>query len=606
MRAFDRFLGCEVNLPNVITPGRYRLKQPAHLNTEIMIDAGELIFSDGRELFDVGGFQGRFHKVGLTDKDLAKRDLIIPALTTLAQMIRDGREKGLSPLIPATTGELATLADLEKKLGDLMKHLREIDRSPRFSMHYEANVSPLSRAKRVAPAALTYLAAHSEDWHRRTISNVLPKRILALFSEDDWATYENKVYARLLDRLEVYLRRRLAELTELKGTYSEALNLGNSTHLDHRLRGSLCQLWGDAISVEETGELLKATDASLAEVDKLRKQVGGLRQGELYRRVPRGASVSEQLRDTNILQHDPHYRHLRTLWLLYQKRSSMLRSTPAEIYDLNKRLFEDYVVYVGMVLRLALRSFRLVTIAREGSQTETEFLFGEEKGTLERVETEWILRFHGASLSIVPILFFDQDVIPRGTLSTRSVPVFLFPAGQVEGQEKFLQDSAFILNPAEFYSLERIRSLIEPFLWRPSLDSYAKPLFKLPESAVQWLASNRVGNSSGQHWSISTPVLNNAQECIRAWLPSAPVNEKTRFEIKKRVSALQLLSTCRCCGQNSIFQARQDGFIARCEGCNLEWGIYSHEGKRKSRFGVPGVHSPTLETHGAWCWDMDL
>lgn len=604
MRAFDRFLGCEVDLPNVITPGRYRMKRPATLNFEIKLDAGELIFSDGRELVDIDGFQGRFQEDGRSDRDLAKRDVIIPAISTLSKMIRNGKEKGLSPLIPAATGELAKLTDLERTLGGLIKHLREIARSPRFSMHYKADVSPLSRAKRIAPAALTYLAAHSEDWHRRTISNVLPKRILALSSEDEWAIYENKVYVRLLDRLEIYLRRRMADLSELRGTYSEALSLGNSTHLDHRLRSSLCQLWGDAMSVKETGDLLKATDDSIAEIAKLRKQVGGLRQGELYRRIPRGASVSEQLRDTNILQHDPHYRHLRILWLLHQKRSALLRSTPGEVYDGNKRLFEDYVDYVGMVLRHALRDCRLVTITKEGPRTE--FFFGEEKGCLERIQTEWVLKLYDNSLSIVPILFADLDAKPRGALTNRSVPVFLFPASQEDGKEGLLQYSTIVLNPAEFYGLELIRAEIEPFFWKPLLNSYAKPFNKLPEPAANWLETNEVICSSGQQWVIPKPVSNVVQESIRTWLLTAPVNGTTRIEIEYKINALRMLSTCRCCGKNSSFQARQDGFLARCDECGLEWGVYSQDGKRKGRFGIAGIRSPIFQTHGAWCWTVDL
>lgn len=604
MKAFDRYVGCEVDLPKVITPGRFRLKKAARFNVEISLSAGDLIFPDGQDFCDVDGFQGTFQEAGQTDKELAKRDLLIPALTTLAQLIRDGGEQGLSPLIPAKTGELAKLADLEKKLGSLMKHLREIDHRPRFSMHYEADVSPLSRAKRIAPSALTYLAAHSEDWHRRTISDVQPKRILALFSEDEWATYENQVYARLLDRLEAYLRRRLADLNELEGTYREALSLGDSVDLDHRLRNSLCQLWGDALSVEDTGKLLDATNKSIDEVRTLQKQIGVLRQGELYSRVPRNARVSEQLRDTNILQHDPHYRHLRTLWLLYQKRSAEMRATPAEVYERNKRLFEDYVTYVGMALRRVLSGTRLVEINVQG--TRTEFSFGEERGTLERAGTDWILNLSGASLTIVPGLFFDRDALPRGTTTERYVPVFFFPSEDAESQRKHATDSYIVLNPTEFYGLERVRALIEPFLWKPLLEGYAKPLHKIPGPAVQWLATHAVGHSKGQSWELSTPVPQGTENNIHAWLQSAQINDTTRSGIAKKIAALRLLSTCRGCGHKSVFQARHDGFIAKCDDCGLEWGIYGQDGKRRARFGVVGVQSPTFENHGAWCWEVGL
>jgi hypothetical protein len=604
MKVFDRYVGCEVDLPSVITPGRYRLKRSACINNDIMLDAGELIFSDGRDFCNIDGFQGRIQEVGQTEQEIAKRDLLIPAITTLAQLIREGREQGLSPLIPAKTGELAKLGDLEKNLITLMKHLREIDRRPRYSIHYEADVSQLSRAKRIAPAALNYLAAHSEDWHRRTISDVQPKRILALFSEDEWAIYENRVYARLLDRLEPYLRKRLADLTELERTYRGALSLGESIHLDHRLRGALCQLWGDALSVEETGKLLDATSESVNRVRELWKQVNVLRQGDLYEHVPRNARVPEQLKDTNILQHDPHYLHLRTLWLLYQKRSTEMLATPAEVNGRYRRLFEDYLIYVGMVLRRALSDFCLSTITHTG--VRTIFRVGEDEGSLERVGTEWVLKFAGATLSIVPALFFDSDASPSGESANRRVPVFLFPTANEASIPTASADSHLLLNPIEFYGLERIRALVEPFLWKPLLESYGHPLHKVPGPAMRWLVDHDIGSANGERWELSMPVPAKAQHSIQEWLPKAAINDATRSGITKKIAALNLMSTCRVCGHTSNFQARRGGFISKCDDCGLEWGIYTQDGKLRARFGMIGLQSPTFATHGAWCWDAEL
>ena len=157
-----------------------------------------------------------------------------------------------------------------------------------------------------------------------------------------------------------------------------------------------------------------------------------------------------------------------------------------------------------------------------------------------------------------------------------------------------------------FYGLELIRAEIEPFFWKPLLNSYAKPFNKLPEPAANWLETNEVICSSGQQWVIPKPVSNVVQESIRTWLLTAPVNGTTRIEIEYKINALRMLSTCRCCGKNSSFQARQDGFLARCDECGLEWGVYSQDGKRKGRFGIAGIRSPIFQTHGAWCWTVDL
>lgn len=358
MRVWDRYLGQEVVLPERVAPGRYRLIKPACLNGGIHLKAGDLVFSDGREDCNLDE-EDRIFEIPSKEHS-ADLELLSPAITTLGQLIRERGEIGLSPLLPAKVGDLAELTHLDKALQEHLQHLQEINLRPRLNMHYEAEVSPLSRAKRIAPGAVTRLASHSEDWHRRTFSGIQPKRILALFSEDEWAIYENRVFARLLDKLDKYLTKREDEVRRLEETYQGALNLGKSEHLDHRLRAALCRLWGESVSDDKTSQLLALAGRTVDTIRRLGKTVKVLRQSDLYRHIPRNAHVPEQLRDTNILQHDPHYRHLRTLWLLHQTEVAKAEANPEELHERNRRLFEDYVLYVGMLVRRVLLENTLI------------------------------------------------------------------------------------------------------------------------------------------------------------------------------------------------------------------------------------------------------
>lgn len=604
MRVFDRYLGQEVDLPRMIAPGRYRLLKQASLNGDVQLDSGQLVFSDGRDCCHIGGLDGLFQEVGKNEKDVAKRDLLVPAVTTLAQLIREGCEDNISPLMPAKTGELAELADLEKTLCKGVKHLREIDRRPRFSMHYKVDVSPLSRAKRVAPDAINYLAAHSEDWHRRTLSAVQPKRILALFSEDEWAIYENQVFARLLDRLDTYLRRRLADLTELEETYRDALSLGEPTHLYHRLRTSLCKLWGDALSLEETGRLLNTASSSIETIRDLAKKISVLRQGELYGHVPRNAHVPEQLRDTNILQHDSHYCHLRTLWLMYQKRSAEMRVSPKEIHDRNRRLFEDYVLYIGMLAHKVLAELK--PLDSKDISTNGNFSFGGYSGRFRKDRDEWLLEYSGTSLTIVPAMFSAPESRPTGSPENRRVPVYLFPSSDELKGNPERSPEPMIVNPLEFYGLERVRALIESFLWRPLFIDYCKPIQKLPSAAFNWMVTHCVGKADGEKLVVTEPMSARRIRELENWLLVSPINEDTKVEIRRRVYGLQTLSSCRSCSNLAAFEPRDDGFIVRCIGCSLEWGLFRQNGRRLARFTVSGINNPSFETYGSWNLDITV
>lgn len=606
MRVWDRYLGQEVALPDRVVPGRYRLTRAACLNGDIRLEAGGVVFSDGRDRCLLGEAVCVFEADGREHS--ADLNLLSPALNTLGQFIREGAEQGLSPLLPAKVGDLAELTKLDKALQEHLQHLQEINLRPRLSMHYEAEVSPLSRARRIAPAAITRLASYSEDWHRRTFSGIQPKRILALFSEDEWAIYENRVFARLLDKLDKYLNKREDDVSRLEETYQDALNLGESEHLDYRLRKALCRLWGDALSVDETSHMLALAGRTIDVVRRLGKKVKVLRQSDLYRHIPRNAHVPEQLRDTNILQHDPHYRHLRTLWFLNQKEAAKAQASPAELHDRNRLLFENHVLYVGMLVRRVLSESKLNKElefpSQEGVYVGARFEFAGSSATLSRKGDDWVLDFRDNRLTIVPALNPTPGATIYGTAKNQRVPVFLFRAASWSASDGQVED--LIVNPLEFYGLERIRKIVEQFLWRPVFASYAKPLCKLPR-VVETRLLGQGGTKAADSGFVTMPVpLQPGQKKAiedMLLLSGHGINEETKAEIHLQIANLQAIATCRSCGDFAQLTPRDGGFIATCS-CGVEWSLCSQQGKRTGRFTISSDISPTFETHGTWHFEF--
>ena len=47
MKVFDRYVGADVELPAEVDPGRYRLLAPVCLNGTILLQAGDVLWSDG-------------------------------------------------------------------------------------------------------------------------------------------------------------------------------------------------------------------------------------------------------------------------------------------------------------------------------------------------------------------------------------------------------------------------------------------------------------------------------------------------------------------------------------------------------------------------------
>jgi hypothetical protein len=378
VKVIDRFTGVTTTLPQVVEPARYRLLKGTLLNGDIRLEDGAILFSDGRERCALGNETRSFTQVITPTEQDSTRPLISRSIEFLARLAQSQPATTISPLIPASMADLTELNDLDKTLIQVIEkgHLDEIALRPRFAIKYETELTEISRAQRMAPGAVSRLAAHSEDWHRRTISGVLPSKLLALLSDDDWAIYENRVFARLLDRLDSYARYRLAETEQMHEKYQQALKLAGAEDIYHPLRRRLCTLWGDAMKDSATEKALETSAHAIKVLSEAKRKIGLIRQGDLYKKVPRSAQVPAQLKHTNILVHDQHYRHLRTLWHLHQARTADMEQSPQEIHAANRQSLENFAVYLRMMINRVLSDMPLVHF----DTAEGTFEFAGQKG----------------------------------------------------------------------------------------------------------------------------------------------------------------------------------------------------------------------------------
>lgn len=590
MKVFDRYSGCEVDLPDDIVPGRFRLLVDAALTADVRLHAGQVLVGQTWSDVPIAGGGAVLRPIGQPGMTAGQFDLLELAVSTIADT---GQEQCFSPLMPASIGELAKLDDLEIALLEYISHLREINQRPRMSMHYESEVASLSRVRKLAPSAITYLAAHSEDWHRRTLSGIAPKRILGMFSEDELAIYENKVYARLLEKLDRYLSRRRAQVNGLAEQCRNGLEFGNAEDIDYRFRADLYALWGDAFSDDDTRRLLNDSEKTLQKLDSLCRQVSVLRHGALYLGVPRDVQVPEQLRETNILQHDQHYRHLRTLWRLHQQRSFGKPMTAREAVERNLGVLENYIVYVGLMCSRALAEFKLLD--RDGAH----YRFAGKEVTFSRECDEWHLDCGEVRLVIVPTLL--HEAVAPGLLAGagRRVLVSMLAAAD-EQPECTAETRSFSANPQDFHGLEKVRMMIEAFLWREAFSRYGQPIGKVPAAAAAWLEAQGLAHIDKQHRvTMLRPVPPKDAPGFAALLHSPGLNTLTRVSIRSCADNLRTLSSCRECGQLGSFEADSDGFVGRCASCLAQWRLWTVEGKRAAELSMDSAAPRTFRTMGA-------
>lgn len=230
------------------------------------------------------------------------------------------------PLVPGISEEV-DLHRLELRTRELLGHLETVCRKPRAHLQMEVQRVSVSKARRIPPAAVSYLAAHTEDWDRPLMRGILPKRILAEVREDQVDIYENRVAARLVDHLSAYLSRRLNVVRRLLKVFQEKKDYSPSVAGTYQRGGRMSKLWGESIDANEGRTKAEAT---LRELEWLKYKVMGLLGSPLYEEVPRRALVPTTLKSTNILTNDQHYRRVAELWREWARTGAGRSLSPAE------------------------------------------------------------------------------------------------------------------------------------------------------------------------------------------------------------------------------------------------------------------------------------
>lgn len=611
MRVFDLYQGREVVLPERIEAGRFRLLSPAKLNDRFEMAKGAVLHSDGSERCAIGRVSRIFDDsaYSVDDSRDAQQTIISRAVDLLACRIEEGSEVLPSPLVPPEMADALELNQLDIALGEIIErgHLDEIVRRPRYSMKYESELVDVSRVRRMAPRALERLAARSEDWHRRTITAVLPKRLMSMVSDDDWGIYENRVFARLLDRLEHYLRRRLAETEELQRVFESGLKLDSAEGFDYRLRDKLCKLWGEASELSKgvTESALDESKHAIEEIRSSRQKIGLLRHSHLYNKVPRSAQVPAELRHTNILNHDQHYRHLKTLWHLHQRLNGATEKTPGDVLRERQRELYHFGLYLRMIIQRVLRGIRQVKLVDDPDC----FTFAGASGCLVAHEGEITLRLYERELVFVLALGAVPQIAGVQADGSGRLIVSRLPSAEQDdftGLESVAEGRVFSVNPLDFYGEEKIRLLVERFLWSPVFESYGAPIERLPSGSLAWLTDNHIGVVDGGSWHLLYSLSAQDRARFDAWLPAAGLNAVTQAKMSCTAQQLEALTTCRHCGALASFRPRDGAFKAECASCKTEWGIYSTSSGRVARMRTADQNEVSFVRFGSWSIEFRL
>lgn len=532
MAFFDRFMGQEiVRLPENSVEG--------HL---VDLKTGEIVLTR----------KGKSYLANpkWNDDKKTQFDCITQSIQVIAKNYRESLHR--SPLMPPELAQQAVLLDLENALVDILKkgHLHTIANCPRLDVHYEDNVVVLPRAKRLAKSALTHLSSHSDCWQRKTVNGILPRKVLAEFSEDFYEIYENRLYKCLLDRLDNYLIKRLRWITYLKNNLEAFLDFQNAERIDFRLRNRICALWGENYQNDDINTQLDSSKEALDIIEKQLKVIKGLKQVGLYTKMPSYTHIPNQLRRTNILNHDEHYQHLPKLWDKLNQYEQNAPS-PEQEQQWARDFQNDYEDYIALLIERTVESYQFNNAGKT-------FVFAGVKYYIKRKNHCVMIQDdeNDLILTIIPIANQMDNI-------------------DIEGKENvifcglFEQNNVLQISPMDLYVLEKMKDKIHSFLYQILGQHYAQEIKPVPSKIIEFV------NQYDDFFELSSEngvkiIRLLSDDCFNKLYPllAQYCNEETKNKFEKQFNNLiQIKNLCECEQPIINFKPNLNGFYQKCQNC---------------------------------------
>jgi hypothetical protein len=608
---YDRVDGKSVKeLPDSISSGRYQTLEAGVLNEHTTLEVGDLLLNDGSNEFNVLGQTGSFSFDSELALDSTESDIIESVI--LEYKAANDAGQRCSFLIPEKLLVRFKLLKFEELIYDVVRkgHLQEIARRPRLELVYKEYLLPVSRAKKIPNSASIHLASHSQCWQTRTLTGVIPKEVLALESEDKLNIYENRVYVKLLDLIERYLRKRISEVQKLEALFNEANRFQDAQDIYFELRECIFKLWGEGFTnSEEAEEASTNSESTLQSLIFMLKQIRSMQNTKLYRLLKSNLHVPPKLKMTNVLSHDQHYRHVARLWNGWLETLQDNGVTPEYIYNRNKEVVVSYELYCLNIIKRTLKELGFAELDtnkfdRKGSaQIEIK----------SNRNAEIILSLGNKTLCFIPLLYDDAlGATVRKDPDSRRIVL----SSCNESEE--LTD-IICCSPTNFYSLEKIAKEISEWLTQEMYKPLGMELKKQPKSLVNELATINDGHWHFQNSGmlIFKPFLSLAPRINRFMIANtADVTiQKSGGELLNAGKSYDNLLHCPSCGvkaDESQWLVRDNGcFAINQSNCQHEWKVNQKSNGAKVLEVKPSklVNEQVLDsfkTHGRYFIELEV
>lgn len=231
--------------------------------------------------------------------------------------------------------------------------IETITKNPRRVIKTESQVVPVELARKTTAESVKHLASHTHYINRIDERGVIPSKILNISNEESLDTYENRFVNTLINRMNMFLAKRLDVIGDSIGNEFVGLLSVDSDFTDNHeqvLYKLDMRISQDAMFFADGAE----SNNLLQMLRTIREYVNGFRHSDFMRALKNTVVVRSPVVRTNLLVKEPNYRKCYELWNFidkYDKVGYTIKSsdtkpdfTPEFLTEINAALMMHYVM----------------------------------------------------------------------------------------------------------------------------------------------------------------------------------------------------------------------------------------------------------------------
>jgi len=236
--------------------------------------------------------------------------------------------------------------------------LDNIIRNPRRFIVQEEEIVNIELARKISPESIRHLAQHTNMIAKVEEDTVTPNRILNIFKEESFETYENRFIYTLLINLQYFISKRLRAINDsVDGNNVTSILFKDNFKIGKENVKCTFEMTIDSPGFKMDSNLLDVDPEKLSKfqrIERIKKILYDFQNSPLIKTLHGTSLVRPPIMRTNVLQKNPDFKKAKALWdFIETYRDSGFN---VEVTETNEIPSENYLadLYSTMVLNYSL------------------------------------------------------------------------------------------------------------------------------------------------------------------------------------------------------------------------------------------------------------